>query len=135
MRIQLTLEIKHCFITKLQMSYGPSVHQQKRTSGRWSDLLRIPWVTRNSAMDPMTSGNGGALSAWSYGDHVRPATVIDQGKPDSNLGYSRQAYAVLGEFWSPRGFHKTPEFGNDIQNAASLVSPPEQTDGPFLGHT
>lgn len=86
-------------------------------------------------MDSMTLGKGGALSVWSCGKHVRPAAVIDQGKPGSNLGYARQACAVLGEFWSPRRLHKTPELGNDIQNAASLISPPEQTDWPFLGHT
>ena len=70
-QIQFTLEIKHCLMTKSQISQGPSEHQQKRTTGLWSGSSRIPWDTRNSAMRPTTSGNDGALSVWSYARAVR----------------------------------------------------------------
>ena len=74
--ILFTLEIKHCLTTKLQISQGPSEHQQKRTSGRRSGSLRIPWIIRNSAMDSITSGKGGALSVWSCGGYVSHATAV-----------------------------------------------------------
>lgn len=111
-KTQFTLEIKHCFMTKLQISQGPSEHQQKRTSGRASGSSRIPWVTRNSVMSSMTSGKDGALSVWSCGERVRHATAVIV--RDQHLGYARQAHAELGEFWSPCGLHESLKLGNDI---------------------
>ena len=66
-KVQFTLDIKHCLMTKSHISQGPSEHQQKRARGRRSGPSRIPWVTRNSAMDSMTSGKDGASSVWSCG--------------------------------------------------------------------
>ena len=133
-KIQFTLEIKHCLTTKSQISQGPSEHQQKRTSGRRSVSSRIPWDTRNSAMKFIASGNNGALSVWSYAGCVRHATAVTfEGEPGSNLGNPRQARAELREFWPPRRPYESPELRSDIENAVCLVPPSKQTDRPFLG--
>ena len=62
-------------------------------------------------MDSMTSEKDGASSVWSYGEYKVPILESEQG---SNLGYTRQTRAELGEFWFPRRLDKSPKFGNNI---------------------